>query len=156
MLVLESSSYVNYMLFTSDLCKPRCLALRWVLTEYLPLSSLFFIIHTDSIVSILYLSEFYASSLYITSGYEPGLPTDWNSARTHHNTTTSLQPHQLKTNSLPWMSQPAKRTFTIANTAKLQNSLQPTTIHRVKLLNSFFELLNASVSSYAKNSNWNL
>src|SRR5213592_4449875 len=109
----------------------------------------------NNFIFTLYLQEFHTSSLHITSGYEPGLPIDWNSARTHHNTTTSLRLHQPKANSLLWTPQPSKRTPTAANTAKLQNLLQSTTIHGVEPLNSFFEPLNAGASLHAKNSNRN-
>src|SRR5436309_7281236 len=65
--VLESSSYANHTSFSSDLPKPRRLACRRVLTEYLPLSLFSFLTHRHFIVSTKYLPEFYTSSLHITS-----------------------------------------------------------------------------------------
>ena len=82
--MLESGSYANHTSFTSDIPKPRCLACRWVLTKYLPLSLFSFLIHRHFIVSMKYLPEFYTSLLHITSGYESSLPIDQNSARTHY------------------------------------------------------------------------
>src|SRR5438874_8490733 len=101
----------------------------WRSDEYLPSTHSFlrflllsYLTHRQSFVFTLYLQEFHASSLCITSGYEPGLLINRNLARTHHNTIISPRPYQLKTNPLPWTFRPAKRISTAANMVRPQDS----------------------------------